>query len=120
LGNTLENSQQNNINTQLDFTRLYAKSKWLRNLDYRPLPPPKQFFNNQTGKPVQSPSGAKPNPLGITLPTREEAITDTAGNRLHGKKKRIALRKWRQQRRDYRTAMRLQQANQPAQMNRAV
>lgn len=120
LGNTLENSQQNNLNTQFDFTRLYAKSKWLRNLDYRPPPPPKQFFNNQTGKPVSSPNGTNANPLGITLPSREEAITDTSGNRLHGKKKRIALRKWRQQRRDYRTALRLQQANQPTQINGAI
>jgi cell surface protein SprA len=33
LGNTIENSQENNINGEFDFTRLYSKSRWLRALD---------------------------------------------------------------------------------------
>ncbi|MEO6638356.1 MAG: cell surface protein SprA, partial [Ginsengibacter sp.] len=33
LGNFLENGQQEEANLQLDFTRLYSKSKWLRALD---------------------------------------------------------------------------------------
>lgn len=33
LGNFLENGQQEEANLQLDFTRLYGKSKWLRALD---------------------------------------------------------------------------------------
>ncbi|MDQ6843551.1 MAG: cell surface protein SprA, partial [Bacteroidota bacterium] len=33
LGNFLENGQQEEANFQLDFTRLYSKSKWLRALD---------------------------------------------------------------------------------------
>jgi cell surface protein SprA len=33
LGNTLENGQQREANIQLDFTRLYEKSKWLKQLD---------------------------------------------------------------------------------------
>jgi cell surface protein SprA len=33
LGNILENSQQQEATAQLDFTRLYQKSKWLRQLD---------------------------------------------------------------------------------------
>ena len=36
LGNTLQNTQTKNATAELDFTRLYAKSKWLRAL----LPPP--------------------------------------------------------------------------------
>lgn len=33
LGNTLQNGMDNNITGEFDFTRLYAKSKWLRALD---------------------------------------------------------------------------------------
>ena len=33
LGNTIENGQQKEANVQLDFTRLYQKSKWLKQLD---------------------------------------------------------------------------------------
>ncbi len=38
LGNTLSNSQQRNVNAELDFTKLYQKSKWLGNLDKSPEP----------------------------------------------------------------------------------
>ena len=44
LGNFLENGQQEEANLQLDFTRLYAKSKWLKALDQ-----PRQ--TSQNGKP---------------------------------------------------------------------
>ncbi|RYF98036.1 MAG: cell surface protein SprA, partial [Chitinophagaceae bacterium] len=37
LGNTLSNTQQKNVNAELDFTRLYAKSRWLRALDEEPI-----------------------------------------------------------------------------------
>ncbi|HYF29687.1 MAG TPA: cell surface protein SprA [Chitinophagaceae bacterium] len=33
LGNTLQNGQDKNITAELDFTRLYSKSRWLRALD---------------------------------------------------------------------------------------
>lgn len=36
LGNVIENSQQRVLNAQLDFMRLYSKSKWLRALDMPP------------------------------------------------------------------------------------
>ncbi len=38
LGNTIENSQENNLNGEFDFTRLYQKSRWLRALDEAPAP----------------------------------------------------------------------------------
>ena len=38
LGNTMENSQQRIFTGQLDFNRLYSKSKWLRALDVTPNP----------------------------------------------------------------------------------
>ena len=37
LGNIVENSQQRVLNGQLDFMRLYNKSKWLRNLEMQSL-----------------------------------------------------------------------------------
>ncbi|MDQ2721032.1 MAG: cell surface protein SprA [Bacteroidota bacterium] len=41
LGNFLENGQQEQANLQLDFTRLYNKSKWLRAIDQPRRPAPK-------------------------------------------------------------------------------
>ncbi len=38
LGNTLENGQQKEANVQLDFNRLYQKSKWLKQLDVKSKP----------------------------------------------------------------------------------
>lgn len=47
LGNTLSNSQQKGVSAELDFTRLYGKSRWLRALEEEAPPggAPKQ--NNQ-------------------------------------------------------------------------
>lgn len=45
LGNFLENGQQEEANLQLDFTRLYGKSKWLKALDQ-----PKQRAQNDSDK----------------------------------------------------------------------
>lgn len=44
LGNTLSNGQQKSASAELDFSRLYSKSRWLRALEERPAqpPPPKQ------------------------------------------------------------------------------
>ncbi|WP_147203419.1 T9SS outer membrane translocon Sov/SprA [Segetibacter aerophilus] len=115
LGNTIENSQENNITGELDFTRLYAKSRWLRALDQAPAP---QQGNpqdpNAPGRNKRTPQNANPaNPPAAvsTLPTREEVIKG-----LSGKEKRVALRKWRKQRREERKAARLLKAAQPVEM----
>ncbi len=108
LGNTIENSQENNLTAQFNFASLYNKSKWLRAIDM--IPPPKPKTNpNQTGNVKDN----KPqNALGKEIPTREEVIKG-----LKGKKKREALRKWRQMKRDARIAERLQKANEPTELN---
>ncbi len=103
LGNTIENSQENNLTAQFNFASLYAKSKWLRSLEA--IPPPKPKVDPK--KPVAV-NDAKKNPLGTVIPTKEEVVKG-----LKGKKRREALKKWRQMKRDARIAERLQKANQP-------
>jgi cell surface protein SprA len=49
LGNFLENGQQEEANLQLDFTRLYTKSKWLKAIDQ-----PKQSSQNEKTNPGDS------------------------------------------------------------------
>ncbi len=113
MGNVIENSQEHNFNGQLDFTRLYSKSRWLRNANnmaFNPQPKPKANTNNPANK--NQINAPKPqNALGINIKPREEVIKG-----LSGKKKREALRKWRQQKRDVKTAERLQKQNQPMEM----
>ncbi len=104
LGNTIENSQDNNFNAQFNFTNLYNKSKWLRALDNPP--PPKQ-----PSQPTNA-ANAPTNVLGVVIPSRDEVVKD-----LKGKKKRQALKKWRQLKRDERTALRLLKAGEPTQLN---
>lgn len=48
LGNFLENGQQEEANLQLDFTRLYSKSKWLRAIDQPVQPRPKENPSDTT------------------------------------------------------------------------
>jgi cell surface protein SprA len=109
LGNVIENSQENNLNAQFNFASLYAKSKWLRALDNIPSPKPK----TDPKKPADVKDvPKKPNALGITIPTKEEV---TKG--LKGKKRREALKKWRQMKRDARNAEKMQNANQPVELN---
>ncbi|RXK81397.1 T9SS outer membrane translocon Sov/SprA [Filimonas effusa] len=100
LGNIIENGQQNNLNAEFDLTRLYSKSKWISSLDMprSAAPPP---------APAQQPGArtAIPDPM-ANLPSREEAIKG-----LKGHKKRLALRKWRRQRREARRAQKLLNAN---------
>lgn len=93
LGNTIENSQENNLNAQFSFANLYAKSKWLRNVNSLQQPKPKMANNV---KPLSNASS------GITLQSKEEALKD-----LKGKPRIVALKKWRQQRRDIRLAEKL-------------
>lgn len=107
LGNTIENSQEHAINGEFDFTRLYSKSRWLRALDNIPAPKPK---DPKTGKTI---GGGRTTPAlqpitEIKVPTKEEALKG-----LTGKARTAALKKWRQQKRDARTARRLQKASQP-------
>ncbi len=101
LGNTIENSQENNLNAQFNFASLYAKSKWMRALDN--IPAPRSKADTLKGKNNAKGSGA----LGSLLPTREEVIKGLAG-----KPRMEALRKWRERKRDERIAQRLLRANQ--------
>jgi cell surface protein SprA len=50
LGNTLENGQQREANVQLDFTRLYEKSKWLKQLDVPSKAEDKEKWKNRITK----------------------------------------------------------------------
>jgi len=113
LGNTIENSQENTLNTQFNFTNLYAKSRWLRAIDNIPMPKPKPVVADQKKtkkgdllKGTTVNNSLTPTPLGYTIPTKEEALRG-----LTGQKRKDALHKWRQQKRDERTAVRLANAN---------
>ena len=118
LGNTLENSQENNFNTQFSFGNLYAKSKWLRAVDNIPMPQSKQASNAKNNKDKNKILNgtdlktSQQNSLGFTIPTKEEALRG-----LTGKQRKDALSKWRQQKRDERTAQRMAKANQPIELN---
>ena len=111
LGNTIENSQENNIIGEFDFTKLYAKSRLLRSIEQ--VPEPRQPGNTAT-KPGAKKAAPAPAETSSLL-SREEVIKG-----LSGKDKRVALRKWRRQRRDERKAARLQKANEPAEVNPIV
>ncbi len=117
LGNTIENSQENSLNTQFNFTNLYAKSRWLRSIDNIPAPkPPTPKTEKKKGKNDllngTNPANSQSNALGFTIPTKEEAL---AG--LTGKPRKEALKKWREQKRDERTAQKLAKANQPMELS---
>ncbi|MDB5247893.1 MAG: hypothetical protein JWQ40_2287 [Segetibacter sp.] len=113
LGNTIENSQENNLNGEFDFTRLYMKSRWLRALEQAPAPD--DTTGGRKNKRASATNGPdnRNNPPAVTstLPLRSEVIEG-----LSGKAKRVALRKWRKQRREERKAARLLKANQPVDM----
>ena len=87
LGNTIENSQQNNLTGEFDFTRLYAKSKFLSAVSVN-------AEQQDTGEVNVNDTIQPPKP-------RADVIKD-----LKGFDKRRALQKWRQQKRDYRKAQR--------------
>lgn len=92
LGNTIENSQQNSFTSELDFTKLYSKSKFLSKLQQADED---NGLNDAGDSDNVSDSIPKPK-------TRAEVTKDSLGNKLHGFEKRHALQKWRQQKRDYR------------------
>ena len=96
LGNIIENSQDNTMTGQFDMSKLYNKSRFLRNLD-NPLP------KGMTPTPI--------NDLLKNLPTKADAIKD-----LTGKKRDDALTKWKKQRKDAKNSMRMQRQNQQMQI----
>lgn len=108
LGNVIENSQENTVNAEFDFSKLYSKSRWLRALDNAP-PPSSKGKGTKVVTPNRNPSPT------IQIKTKAEVIKG-----LTGKKKREAIKKWRQQKRDARLAARLLKQNQPVEMNDAV
>lgn len=104
LGNIIENGQQNTINGEFDFTRLYSKSKLLNAIDMPAAPSQKK----QPAKaPAANAANAQKDPM-AAIPSREEVVKG-----LSGKKKREALRKWRQQKKEARKAARMLKANEP-------
>lgn len=123
LGNTIENSQENNVNGEFDFTRIYQKFRILRALDEDPAPPaddkPKKNAKDSTGtgKKVKEKKEVKPDAPKFelpasTLPTKAEVVKG-----LKGKKRREALKNWRQQRREERKSNRLLKSNRPVELN---
>jgi cell surface protein SprA len=122
LGNTIENSQENNFNTQFSFGNLYAKSKWLRAIDNIPMPQSRQATNASNAKKNNKDKSnmlngtdvktSQQNSLGFAVPTKEEALRG-----LTGKLRKEALVKWKQQKRDERTAQRMAKANQPIELS---
>jgi cell surface protein SprA len=113
LGNTLENSQENLINGEFDFSRLYSKSRWLRAIDNVPVPRSKTTQDKGADKK----KGKAENTAltSITIKTKAEV---TKG--LTGEKRTAAIKKWRQQKRDARIAAQLQKQNTPIELNDAV
>ena len=82
LGNFLENGQQEQANLQLDFTRLYNKSKWLRAIDQ-----PKQPSSNAKPSPRDSANAKKtpPKPQ-VTANKGANALPEVNGiERIFGK-----------------------------------
>ncbi|MFY7652037.1 MAG: cell surface protein SprA, partial [Chitinophagaceae bacterium] len=119
LGNTLENGQDNTLNAEFDFTRLYSKSRWLRGLDNVPLRQASGGRNNKNNNNGLPPTvNPKTGSLLASLPSKEEVLTNPkTGEKLAGKERRLALKKWRKQKRDAKKADRLMRNSQPVEMN---
>lgn len=99
LGNTIENSQENNISMPFNFASLYAKSKFLRALDN--IPPPKVKGNKISSK-------ATPEQLlGTVLLSKKETL-----HGLIGDKRKVALKKWKTLKKDQRIAAKMLKANE--------
>ncbi len=103
LGNTIENSQQNNFNGEFDFTRLYSKSKFLAAINAPSTPAP----NAEANKP------ATVNDSIFNIRPRDSVVYG-----LKGKARRQALHKWRLQKRAARKARR--DASGPVEVGGAV
>lgn len=106
LGNTIENSQENTLNAQFNFGNLYSKSKWLSAIDN--IPAPKIKNNAANGSQKKFTDGALPS----LLPTKQEVIEG-----LVGQKRILALKKWRQQRRDIRIGEKLSRQSTMYELN---
>ncbi len=96
-GNTIENSQQNGLTGEFDFTKLYSKSKFL----------------NAVNTPQAAPelTGGAADSL-KNLPSKSELIQG-----LKGAAKTDSIRKWRLEKRDLRIAAQKENINQPTSMN---
>lgn len=104
LGNTIENSQDNSINGEFDFSRLYQKSRWLRALDVPSQPKPKNVKDvNGKKEVIKQPDVNIP-----PVPKREDVVKG-----LTGKARKDALTRWREQKK----AARIAKANQPLDLN---
>ncbi len=68
LGNFLENGQQEEANLQLDFTRLYSKSKWLKAIDQ-----PKESSQKERSNARDSSGSKKPNLKNQPSTTKKDA-----------------------------------------------
>ncbi|MFX8727490.1 hypothetical protein ABTM60_19480, partial [Acinetobacter baumannii] len=76
------------MNTQFDFSRLYMKSRWLRNIQNSRPAPLKQQNNPQVknaNNPANKNQQQQQNVLGITIPSKSEVVKDANGNPLKGK-----------------------------------
>jgi cell surface protein SprA len=112
LGNTIENSQEHNLNGELDFTRLYSKLRFFRTLeqasnsDAANSGRAKKSNDTSPGDPGKA--GAKQAEPTSSLPSKEEALKG-----LTGKARKVALKAWRKQRREERKARRLMKQSEP-------
>ena len=106
LGNIVENSRQQTLQADIDFTRLYDKSAFLRKANETLNTGGFQNNNSKMGNTAQ---GIVPKGISDTahmqLPLRDSVI-----HGLHGAEKRAALKKWRTLRRAIRRAQKAEKA----------
>jgi cell surface protein SprA len=104
LGNTIENSQEHNITGEFDLTRLYSKVRWLKSLDQaavqgqQPRTPKRSNRRDSTANinDVIPERDRTPREQFVSkLPSKEEVTRD-----LTGKKRTLAIRKWKRDRRE--------------------
>ncbi|TAE17559.1 MAG: cell surface protein SprA [Bacteroidetes bacterium] len=116
-GNFLENSQENTFNGEFDFTRLYQKSRFFRNLENGPSvsvnnAPSKGSQRNKKPETLNVPAAkASFDPM-ANIPTREEVVKNKKG-----REKVLALRKWRELKRNARQQARQMRMNEPMELN---
>jgi cell surface protein SprA len=94
LGNTIENTFSQQLNAQFNFTNFYNKSKMLR-----------AALSNMPNQGSQNAANPLANRI---LMTKEEALQGKKG-----KERIVALKKWREARRQERIAQRVLKANEP-------
>ena len=126
LGNTIENSQNNVINTEFDFSRLYMKSRWLKALNKNSATSNANPQQNKPGVDKNGKGGKAPVKGNIAptvnnntatvnipeVPSKEDFVGD-----LTGPKRAEAIKKWKKLKKDRRIALRLQRQNTPVEMN---